>query len=144
MSARCFWGAASLVAFSLVLSGCSPAKGVVSGRVTHKGKPVTSGSVTLIASDDLPYAAQIASDGSYSIPGVPGGSVKIGVTSPNPSGAGRGGRGAAAALSEAPREGPGTAGAGSWVELPDKYTDPLKSGLSGAVSGDTRLDIDLP
>lgn len=145
MNARYFWGAFAF-AWALAAGGCAPGKGVASGKVTHKGKPVTSGSVTLIASDDLPYAAPINPDGSYSIPGVPNGVVKIGVNSPNPAGVGRGGRGGSAAFSEA-REGqssPAPTPASGWVELPEKYADPLKSGLSGAVNGEAPLNIDLP
>ena len=132
----------------LCVSGCS-SKGTVSGKVTYKGNPVTSGSVSLIASDDIQYASDIGPDGSYSIPNVPGGPVRFFINSPNPN--------ANMAFRNAPRDirGENDLGGGGaappvvppppagWVQLPDKYSDPEKSELTGNVSKDTVINLVL-
>jgi hypothetical protein len=133
----------------IAVSGCTKPKGSVTGTVTHKGKKVVWGGVTLVASDGVVYSGQINPDGTYTIPGVPSGDVKIAVTSPDPGGSTRGGRPVGGGFNEAGGAGPG-AGAtnlpppGAWFALPDKYGDPLQSGLTGTVNGDTKLDITLP
>lgn len=134
--------------FLAALAGCEKSKVTVSGTVTHKGKKVVSGGVTLVASDGLTYSSQITPEGTYSIPGVPQGAVKFAVTSPNPAGTGRGGGGGGGkpgngGLNEAGGGGPAPATTG-WFALPDKYGDLAQSGLSTTVSGDTKHDIDLP
>jgi hypothetical protein len=128
----------------LAVSGCGSSKGTVSGKVVCGGKAVVWGSVTLIASDNMTYAAQITPEGTYSVPNVPGGPVKICVTSPNPDTVARGGpapRGTASDRADAaPVAKPPD---GSWVELPEKYSDPEKSGLTGTVNGNTTIDLNL-
>jgi hypothetical protein len=148
--------AAVLLGFLLAVGGCGPSTGTVTGKVTHKGKPVVWGTITMIASDNIPYSGSLNPDGTYSIVGVRGGPVKIGVMSPNPDGATRGstpvggrpGAGAAGDLggkAAAPAQ-PAVAlpAPGAWFALPDKYADPLQSGLTGTVQGDTVLNVDLP
>lgn len=120
--------------------GCGPSKGTVSGKVTHKGKPVVWGSVSLIASDGVQYVGQITPEGTYTIPNVPSGSVKICVSSPNPDVSARG-PGAAGDGGGDPTPKPK---AGAWFALPEQYNDPQKSGLTGTVRGDTTIDVDLP
>ncbi len=135
-----------LAALCLLSAGCGPPKGTVSGKVTHKNKPVVWGTVTIIASDNVQYAAQITPEGTYSIPNVPGGPVKISLTSPNPDGNVRGGP-AATAGGAGDGGGGNTAPAikpGAWFAIPEKYSDPQKSGLTGTVRGDTTIDVDLP
>ncbi len=137
-----------LLALALPLAaGCGSQKGTVTGKVTHKNKPVVWGTVTLIASDNIAYSGQITPEGTFSIANVPGGPVKIGVTSPNPDGTNRGGPAA-----QRGGTGDGVGGsdpapvikAGTWVALPEKYGDATKSGLTGTVNGDTAIDIDVP
>jgi hypothetical protein len=132
----------------LAAAGCgsTTSKGTVSGKVTHKNKPVVWGTVTLIASDNKAYTGEITPEGTYSIPDVPGGPVKLCVTSPNPDagkqrgGAGRGGAGDVEA-------GGGAAGVslpkGAWFLIPEKYADPQRSGLTGTVHNDTTIDLKL-
>src|SRR5262249_45736144 len=104
----------------------------------------------LIASDNMSYSSSITPEGAYSIPNVPGGPVKLCVTSPNPD-AGRKSGG------PAPKGGVGDAGGGSgggaappappllpkgaWVQIPAKYADPNTSGLTGTVNRDTTIDL---
>jgi hypothetical protein len=121
----------------LAATGCT-SRTTVTGKVTFKGKPVTWGTVTVIASDDIQYAGQINPDGTYSIAGVPTGPAKFAVSSPNPDGTSRGGPAAANGgagdrgdAGEAPPSPP----AGTWSRLPEKYSDPLQSGLTGKIGG---------
>jgi hypothetical protein len=135
----------------LALAGCGGDKGTLSGKVTYQGKPVVLGYVSVIASDNVQYAGPINSDGSYSIPNVPGGPVKIAVSSPNPgakpgspaaAGEGRKVKGGTGDLPGEEAGPPGAAPAG-WVALPEKYADPQTSGLANSVRGDTVINLDL-
>ncbi len=127
-------------------SGCGPSRGTVSGKVTYKDKPVVWGTVTLIASDKMSYSGEISSDGTYSIPKVPGGPVKLCVTSPNPDTKKKEG---AVPANHGGHDGPGADPTrplpppGAWRRIPEKYDDPQKSGLIGTVNSDTVIDLPL-
>jgi hypothetical protein len=125
--------------------GCGTSKGTVSGKVMRQGKPVVWGNVTLIASDNAAYAAPITPEGTYSIPNVPEGPVKLCVTSTNPDGAARGGPAAARAeIADRASSGPSRLpSAGAWIAIPEKYSDPEQSGLIGTVKKDTTIDLNL-
>jgi hypothetical protein len=165
--------AAALAVGFVVLGGCGPSTTTVKGKVTHKGKPVVWGSVTLADAKGQYHQGEIELDGSYTIDNVPVGQVKIGVYSPKPDdGTGRGkGRGAASTAGskggaqaekgagelEDPREkffaqqgGKKNAtperpkpAPGQWFPIPDKATDPLTSGMTGTVKAGEPLDIDV-
>lgn len=136
-----------LVTFCILagaVAGCA-SKGNVNGKVTHKGKPVASGSVTLIASDKLAYATMINADGTFSIPNVPAGPVQIAVVSPNPGAATRGSSKSGSGTDDA-SGGPDVAApaAGGWFEIPERYADHQSSGLTGTVrSPVTTIDLNL-
>jgi hypothetical protein len=127
-----------VLALAGLAAGCS-SKATVSGKVTSNGKTVTSGSVSLFPSDNIQRAGQIGSDGSFSIPDVPTGTVKIVVSSPAPGGETRGkGKGD----SDAPTTG-GPAAAG-WFPIPEKYGSPTTTDLTDTVKSPTTvLNIDL-
>lgn len=138
--------AAAVAAVTLALTtGCGGSKSDVSGKVTYGGKTVTSGTVTLIASDKKPYYGTIGPDGTYTVSGVPTGTVKILVSSPNPDAANRknkikGGDGDLAA----PAPGSAPAAAVGWFPIPDKYGDQAATDLTGEVTGSTTvLNIDM-
>jgi hypothetical protein len=103
------------------------------------------GTVSAIASDNIQYTASITPEGTYTIPNVPHGPVKLGVSSPNPDARARGGPAAQASLEDADR----AAAAGApppgraWVEVPEKYGDPLSSGLTGTVRSAMTIDLTL-
>jgi hypothetical protein len=130
------------------VAGCSKSANVT-GKVTYKGKPVTSGSVSFIASDSVQYSGQIQPDGTYAIPKVPTGSVKVLVSSPNPGGANRGStkgrpRGGEGDLAGAPPAAPEAAATTGWFPLPEEYADLAKSKLTLEVKGNPAvLDIEL-
>jgi hypothetical protein len=112
--------------------------------------------VTLVDSGGIIHQNPIQLDGTFSIAGVPTGTVKIGVHSTEPNyargqpGAGGGGTGAGSAddprakfkgeqapsLPLPPR--------GSWFPLDQKFSDPDTSGLTGQVVAGKDLIIDLP
>jgi hypothetical protein len=129
--------AAALLVLSLVTAGCGGSPTDVSGKVTCKGRPLSVGSVTLIGSNGVVYGGEIQPDGTYTIPNVRTGEVKIAVTAPKP-GLNKpppfGGKGA-----ERPR-----AAASSDPEVPIEYADPETSGLKGTVERGKPLDIDIP
>jgi hypothetical protein len=55
-----------------LLTGCGGSTATVSGTVTHQGKTVTSGQVSLLGTKTgKPCAAEIQSDGTFSIANVP-------------------------------------------------------------------------
>src|SRR5690242_8111846 len=96
MSPRSVLRLAPLCAVGLLaVAGCGAGRGTVSGKVTYKGKPVVTGTVSVIGSDGIQYAAQITPQGTYSVPDVPAGPAKFTVSSPNPDDAVRGGPAAA-------------------------------------------------
>jgi hypothetical protein len=157
------------LAVVLALSGCGGTTSV-SGKVTHDGKPVVWGGVTLVDSTGTYHQGDIKPNGTYQIDNVPTGPVKIGVTSPKPpeEKPGRGGKtapgGNAAAgggkgpagQPEDPREKflrdqgitpnqpPPPPPPGAWFALPEKARDPMTSGLTGTVAAGKPLDIDVP
>lgn len=158
--ARC---TAIVLLLGLGSTGCGGNTSKVHGKVTHGGKPVVWGTVTLVDKTGMFHQADIDLNGEYVLENVPIGSVKIAVVSPNPNPPGRGGppktdgkgaKGAAPAF-EDPREkflaGKEKANAarpkppdGAWFPIPQKFNTPEESGLKGEVKGsDCVLDIDL-
>src|SRR5262245_57085794 len=70
---------------SLVALGCL-GRGDMSVKVTYQGKAVPFGTVMVQSSDGTAHQANIEPDGSYSVPGVVVGAVRVAVNSPNPKG----------------------------------------------------------
>jgi hypothetical protein len=68
-----------LLVLILLVSGCGPRFGDVSGTVKFKGKPMAGGTITFYDANKKPYSSTIATDGSYSISKVPYGRAKIAV-----------------------------------------------------------------
>lgn len=135
----------ALPLFSLV--GCADKVVEVKGKVTYQGKEVCGGGIQLVAKNNQVYGGTIAEDGTYIVSGVPAGEVKIGVSSPDPSNntaaTMRSSRSGAAGLGGAAKKGEAAPAKNSkWFKIPDKYSDPDKSGLTG-VAGTAPLDVDL-
>jgi hypothetical protein len=79
---------AALCAFAVALGGvigCKQGPADVSGRVTHQGKTVVCGSVTLVGPDGMTKTARINPDGTYSVAGVGSGTVQVAVVSDDPA-----------------------------------------------------------
>jgi hypothetical protein len=140
--------AALVVAVLAFAAGCE-SKTTVTGKVTYRGAPVSGGSVTLVASDGTAYAGTIQADGTYSIPDVPTGDVRIGVAGAGRAGAGSragpSGRGDAGPIGrgKAPDGPPQETKAPAGPPIPDSYFDPQKSGLIRTVKSGEPLNIDL-
>src|SRR5262245_11102874 len=73
----------ALAFLTLAAVGCG-GRGDVSGKVTYNGKPLVFGTVQFEASDKTIKQANIETDGSYFIAGVPVGEAKVAVSSDNP------------------------------------------------------------
>ena len=124
--------------------GCSKSRGTVTGKVTYEGKPVVFGSVILVGDNDEPVVGIIQQDGTYTAQGVPYGTVKVGVKSPQPPDR--------ELLKEKlgdrfkdkkPPERP-SIDASKWVEIPAEYGDHEKSKLTAAINQkDVTFDIPL-
>jgi hypothetical protein len=126
--------------------GCG-GTGEVSGTVKFQGRPLASGSVLMMGADNRPLYGEIHEDGSYRIKGVPTGTVKVAVNSPPPTLAPQapGAEGRSKAPEPASRTpDPAADPKGLWFAIPEKYGDPLTSGLSREIKkGPNTYDIDL-
>lgn len=149
----------SIVVFTLVGAGCSSSStGDISGTVTFQGKPVVSGTVSVIGPEGNPVGTVIQPDGTYKMTGIQTGSSIFLVASPAPAGevaaagAGKPGKGDILdgkpdAASEA---GPAAGTTLSpdqlkkWVAIPNKYLDPNQTDLKFTVSsGANTFNIEM-
>jgi len=78
-------GLAVLVLLAGAAAGCGKTV-TISGKVTHKGKAVTTGEVLFLSDNSALTRALIAVDGTYTAKGVPVGPDKVGVDNPPPAG----------------------------------------------------------
>jgi hypothetical protein len=153
-SGRRWLGVLVCLGGAVLAGGCGARTTEVTGKVTHKGKPLVTGNVTLIASDGSAHAGTITPEGTYSISSVPVGPVKIGVTStdPNANPAAAGRQPARGTGAPAPREKKGKAEGKAeeqpkvvgWFPIPETVMDPSKSGLTGTVEPGKPLDVTIP
>jgi len=133
------------------MAGCgSHPRGRIHGVITYQGKPVTFGTVTFFGLDNMTYMADLNPDGTYSMAGVPQGTVRVCVQQPPPRPTPRplspGSRGPdpeegkKAKLAAAPKPPAGDQG----PRIPAKYADPKTSGLSLELTGpDQEWSVDL-
>lgn len=75
----------AVTAALLGATGCGNATADVAGRVTHRGKTVVCGSVTLVGPDGMTKSGRINPDGTYSVLGVGAGTVRVAVVSDDPA-----------------------------------------------------------
>jgi hypothetical protein len=161
---------ASVTSLMLVL-GCGGVKTTkVHGKVVYNNKPVTGGKLTFYLADDTkvnPASGFINEDGTFSIDKVPVGKVKVAVDNRGLKDGG-GGRamppggpnkesqmmppgGITEGMKKKMEENKVSPGGqamklvGTYVSIPEKYTDPEKSGLSYDIkSGDNdEITIEL-
>jgi hypothetical protein len=134
----------ALASIVVGLAGCGGGKADVTGKVSYKGKLLTTGTVSMVGPDGMVKQGLIAADGTYAVAGVAAGNVQIGVASPRPGGDSRAPRrpGPASRLA-APNA--GVAGdAANWFPIPDTYLEPTTSGLATTLkSGANQYDIEL-
>ncbi|HZY89941.1 MAG TPA: hypothetical protein VFE78_34280 [Gemmataceae bacterium] len=132
------------LALSLLAGGCGgggdkPAS--VSGKVTYKGKTVTSGVVVLVGADGKKSdPGPVQPDGTYSIAHSPAGPVQVAFDNPAPP---KVDRRTAAKNPEAQEQ---AQDAARYVATPLQYGDPAKSGVSLTLKAgrNTDCDINLP
>jgi hypothetical protein len=114
---------------ALVLSGCGQGgkpTGTVSGTVSHKGTPLTSGNVNLISKSGSAAIAKIDEQGRFKVDGaVVAGDYTAYATAPIPE-------------PQAPGSKPA---AKTKFELPAKFRDPATSGVTVTVNAGSN---DLP
>jgi hypothetical protein len=112
----------------LVLTGCGPSRGEVTGKVTYKNEAIKQGSVQLQAADGSLHAGEIK-DGTYTVKGVPTGKALISISIVDDSTIELNKK-----LASGGREGkinPADIAALQKAKvIPDKYNDFNKSGLS--------------
>jgi hypothetical protein len=131
------------------MTGCS-SQGTVSGKITYKGESLGGGRVLFVSEGHGSCSASIGEDGNYTVNNVPVGPVAIAVETksvrpvemppeymprqPPPESLPKQGT--------APFRRGGTASR-KYVEIPEDYADPKKSGLKYQVSGG-RQKHDIP
>jgi hypothetical protein len=140
--------AATLAAISV--SGCGAGRGSLSGTVSFRKARLTHGRVSAIGSDAVVYFCEITGEGTYTLPDLPGGTVRLAVESTTPDTPAE-----IAAAASAPRDpyeanlpipqrGPQPAAKkAASVPLPANYANFDESGLSATVSGATQFDIEI-
>ncbi|MDD3587443.1 MAG: carboxypeptidase-like regulatory domain-containing protein [Thermoguttaceae bacterium] len=114
-----------------VVPGCgpkAPATGKVSGKVTLKGAPVTTGSISLYSlAKGTGASSEFDAQGNFKMDKVPLGKYAVAVEPPIPE----------IVVGGPPKKIEG-------IKVPDKYADAATSGLSVEVKeGDNRLDLEL-
>ena len=131
-------GAVLVLAVGFAAAGCGRSASSVSGKVTYKDKLVKGGTVTFYGADNWTGTSRIAEDGAYTIPKVPAGKVQITVETktvkPHPM---------MSRMPKPPKDTPLPPGsmyenqgqADRYVEIPDRYGDKDKSGLSLEATG---------
>jgi hypothetical protein len=140
------WRLSALFALALASAGCEPTKTTASGTVTFRDKPVTWGSIALVASDGVTYPGVLQADGSFRIPGVPVGPARVLVRNPDEPpvvkrrvtqvpGPFADDRKVSPFLPAGPVE--------ERAVIPEKYADPARSGLSVEVRPGRPLQIQL-
>ena len=160
-------GGCLLLGLCLVGGGCSKPPATVTGIVTYKGKPLTSGSVSFFCDQDQAVKnSKIDSDGNYKLTNVPPGRAKIAVVSApevkvpigmsmsaesmgGPAGEKYVGNpalktGKSSSTAKTSSTAKKKASEPKYVKIPESYSDPEKSGLAYTVkSGKNTHDIDL-
>jgi hypothetical protein len=136
----------------LAVTGCGGASNAtVSGKVTYKGAPVKGGYVTFVSANGVTRPGPIAEDGTYTINQLPTGPAKIAVETDSVKPLGGTGKGKTASGGPPPKKyGPPPGSeqgsvpykppdlserANRYVQIPEKYADFDKSGLTYTVTG---------
>lgn len=154
-----------ILPLGLMAAGCGSSQGTVSGKVTYKGAIVKGGTVRVVPEKGSPATGDIQEDGTYKISHVPTGPAKVSVETdsmkPNKPQSPQA-QGAAAMYKNMPK-GPPPGEPGSdmdasksiaggrekgdekrYVEIPARYNDSNKSGLTLTVKGGSNpFDIEL-
>ncbi len=116
----------------LLLVGCSAKEAAhkVKGKVIYNNEPLTGGSVTFVSTADKLQRSTtlINADGTYEMPSAPVGEVKIAIIGPGRSSTEHAASGKRLTLPN---------------NLPEKYRDADKSGLSYTVTSETTQEHNI-
>jgi hypothetical protein len=69
----------------LGLAGCGSGVCDVTGKITHRGKPVVCGSVIFVGPDGMTKVSNLNQDGTFRVTGVGVGRAQVGVISQDPA-----------------------------------------------------------
>jgi hypothetical protein len=117
--------------FVLCAQGCSKGPPVITGKITYRNEPVTTGQVHFVG-EGKSRSALIAPDGTYTINDPPLGEVKVAVES----------TGSTEAKEFKPQSKPGRLQPkGSMI--PQRYAKETTSGLVYTIKGSQTIDLDL-
>ncbi len=120
--------------------------GVVTGKVTFRGKPVYTGSVIIVGKDGVAVAGPIETDGTYVVQKAPVGEVTVGVVSKDPVYLHRVGllRQSRTPVPASALNAPTGFERKKWFPIPKEYEEPVHSGLAFTVKkGENQYDIEL-
>ena len=114
--------------------------------MTYKGQPLPSGTVLFHSAEGRIEHGLVTAGGRYTIIEAPLGPVRITVQSHAPTPKGMPTRGVKAPAAPAENSPPATEKRdGKYVQIPRRYLDPAKSGLTYIVqAGSQTHDIELP
>jgi hypothetical protein len=144
---RCCLSLVVLNALLVLAAGCGGSTATVSGKVKYAGNEMDGGTVLLVdEKNTVNIRAKIASDGSYSAPGVPYGTVKVGVepvaNAKGPFTKAPGDKSNMPEDKAAMMFGKAT---GTFVDIPAAYRNPDTSKITVTVdSGQKTFNIDIP
>jgi hypothetical protein len=133
----------------LAAVGCGGSTATVTGKVTYKGEPVTSGSVVFYGDNGKVDSGLLDADGSYTIGRAPVGVVKVAVLASMEAKASQGGKPLGPPLGKGkPKKGYEEVKPSPEKVLkstiPERYKDPQTSGLIYTVaSGKQVINLDL-
>jgi hypothetical protein len=136
------WGLLGL-AF-LLLAGCGPPTGTVSGKVTVGGNPLKGGSVSYVPPNGKgTQSSDIAEDGTYTVRNLPLGKAAIIVETKSAAPPAAPG-GVHMNMPAGAPNAPGADAGKRYVPIPDRYSQADTSGLSWEVkNGKQENNIDL-
>lgn len=128
----------------LLTAGCGSQTATVSGKVTHRGKPVSGGSVIVYCSDKQIARGVTATDGTYAIPNVPHGTATVTVQALPRVPVGLQGKQVLPPAVNGPIPPTVEAPDPTKTGIPLRYSLPEESGLSVVIDrGTVTYDIDL-
>jgi len=138
---RCFF---VLLLAAVGAAGCGGPPPTVEGRVTYKGRPVTSGTVILVGENGHTSGpGYVRPDGTYFVPDAPTGTVRATLDSPPPAAYARA-KVAPKGLANDPEVREEMERAAHYVAIPLKYRDAHLSDVAFEVKkGKNVQDIEL-
>jgi hypothetical protein len=133
-----------VLSLALLAAGCGRPGPSLSGRVSYRGVPLTTGGVMLHAADGRTAYGGISPDGSYLVANAPEGPVRISVNVPVVDRPRRPSKTSAGSPSDLPLPQVKLLGGPEVVAIPARYGRPDSSGLNVVIGpGGQRYDIDL-